>query len=259
MTWDVRTNLKAKPGSQGTLFQGGSDQMTDAKWPRGYSPERLHEVKAAVLPDKRILADEPHMYPFDTNREKRKLVDNIARSTVPVHHMLGVQFQPGQTSLAMSSSDPHDSAVPGGLYEERSKQWNEPATIKLHEGVADRPTAIHEIGHHVSQETGTPHSAYGNTRQRGEEEAFADNYAQQHYRPRRGEKFQGVGMYNGGEEDHVRTHQFFEAYHAHRDYTPIFGVKNLESLRSGWPTPPGAAHPRPPLPGLEKYGKPRQY
>jgi hypothetical protein len=250
VSWDVRSNIKAKPGSQGTLFQGGSDQMTAKKWPRGYTPERLHEVKSAALPDKRILADEPHMYPFDTNGEKRKLVDNIARSTVPVHHLLGVQFEPGQTSLAMSSSDPHDPAVPGGLYEQRSGQWGGHATIKLHEGVAARPTAIHEIGHHVSQEQGTPHRAYDTTPKRGQEEAFADNYAQTHYRPRRSERYLGVGMYNGGDTDHVRTEEFFKAYHAHRDYEPVFGKRDLTP-----PSPPGSPNPRPTLPGLERYGK----
>lgn len=245
MTWDVRSNIKAKPGSQGTLFQGGSDQMTDAKWPRGYTPDRLHEVSSAMGVSRYNKTGEEN---WETGSELRKAVDTVARSTVPAHHMLGVQFLPGYPNLSDNDAGQyreHPQAA-GGKYT---------GAVSLLQGYADRPTVIHEIGHHVSATEKTAHSAYKTTRQRGEEEAYADNYSQQHYRPRRGEKFQGVGMYNGGEEDHVRTHEFFKAYHADRDYTPIFGVKNLESLRTNWPTPPGAAHPRPPLPGLEKYGK----
>jgi hypothetical protein len=255
--------MKAKPGSQGTLFQGGSDQMTDKKWPRGYTPERLHEVKSAVLPDKRILADNPRMYPYDTAGDTRKLVDTIARSTVPVGHLQSLQFEPGLSKYAMMDTGPNaDPMVPGGLYEKPRetagpsymRRPEGPATIKLLEGVAGGHIPIHEIGHHVSLEQGTEHSAYSNPRQRGQEEAFADNYAQQHYRPRRGERYQGVGMYNGGERDHIRSEQFFDAYHAHRDYAPIFGT-NLIGRGRGRRTPPPPPPPGaiPPLPGLEGY------
>lgn len=254
MTWDVRTNIKAKPGSQGTLFQGGSDQMTEAKWPRGYTPERLNEVLPSAAPYKSDVRDTPYEY-GGSGSERRKLVDNIARSTVPGEHLQRLQFQPGTSASGMRHSGPNaDPMVPSGMYNKRRREFeSHQATVKLLKGQADRPVAIHEIGHHASQEQGTPHSDYDTVQKRGQEEAFADNYAQEHYRPRRGEKYPGVGMYNGGDPDHVRTTEFFNAYHAHRDYRPVFGATGMGvgATKSTPPPPPGSPDPKPPLPGLD--------
>ena len=214
MSWDVRTNIKAKPGSQGTLFQGGSEQMTDAKWPRGYTPERLHEVHQVVSPSKRPLRDRPSMGEYDTNGETRKLIDNIARSTVPSEHLQRLQFFPGKLDEEMTTGKGDSQMLAGGLY-------NKPATpnpnrfgmIRVRRGDADNPVAIHEIGHHASYLAGRPDIT---TRtQQGHEEATADAYAETHFRDRRGQK-SDLNGYRYMQPDSERNAEFFASYHKTR-------------------------------------------
>jgi hypothetical protein len=257
VTWDVRTNIKAKPGSQGTLFQGGSDQMTEAKWPRGYTPERLNAVHDEIGPGRPARTATGTVVPV--REERRKLIDTVARSTVPLAHLQRVQFHPGVLHAEGRAGERLGKNTAGVYHPKRIRGTEygsevEPAEIQIIRGESETSTAIHEIGHHVSARDRTWHSAYDTTQKRGTEEAFADNYAQEHYRPRKGEKYRGVGMYNGGDTDHIRTAQFFDAYHKHRDYQPIFG-RQYHDPPSKPPPPPGTPPRNPTLPGLEPYGK----
>jgi len=222
VTWDVRTNIKAKPGSQGTLFQGGSEQMTDAKWPKHYTPERLHEVLPHVAPYKHGaegVHDAPAMFEYDTGSERRKLVDTVARSTVPAHHMLGVQFKPGAQVVDMGTGTPGEYA--SGDY--KRSHPSSPARIRITRGHAETHTPIHEIGHHVSFDGGLPDRGvipYTTAGDRGHEEGKADAYAQEHYRDRRGRPTQ-VGTYSGGRESDTRPPAFYAGYHQARGTSPL--------------------------------------
>lgn len=233
MSWDVRTNIKAKPGSQGTLFQGGSEQMTDAKWPRHYTPERLAEVKKAVAPGQKRFRDEPYMQQYDTNGETRKLIDNIARSTVPAAHLNRLQFSPGKSVNDMTTGSGDHSFTAGGDYTNPpTANPNSVGVIRVLRGDAGHPVPIHEIGHHVSHLAGT--QSYGTPTQRGTEEGKADAYAEEHFRDRRGRPTSYNG-YRYMRPDPVRNGEFFDAYHATRPRD-----RELE-----------AYNPEPHLPGLD--------
>lgn len=218
MSWDVRTNMKAKPGSQGSLFQGGSEQMTDAKWPRGYTPERLQQVRKVVGPGQRVFRDEPYLHTYDIAGEQRKLIDNIARSTVPGEHLQRLQFSPGKTNVDMTVGAGDSEMTAGGLYRKpQSPNPNHFGSISVRRGDADKPVAIHEIGHHASYLAGRP--PLETVADHGREEGQADAYAQTHFRDRRGRPTDVEG-YRYMRPDSVRTQDFFDAYHAVRPRTP---------------------------------------
>lgn len=242
MTWDMRSNMKAKPGSQGILFRGGKDQMTDARWPRGYTPERLHEVLPSVGGGSKYYT-RGEEGTHGTGPDRRQLVDTVARSTVPAHHLQNLQFLPGLLSVeggeAIGSYRRKGTRVGEGTAHEHG--------LHLAKGFADTPHAIHEIGHHVSHEQ-ADHSGYDTPEERGQEEAFADDYAQQHYKPRRGQTYGGQSLYADGFPGAGRTAEFYAAYRAHRA-TPIKGA----DLPDRAAKEAQVERDNPTLPGLDKY------
>lgn len=252
MTWDMRSNMKAKPGSQGVLFRGGKDQMTDARWPRGYTPERLQIARSAVDPHN-LYSKGERGKAHHTGPYRRDLIDTIARSTVPGEHLQGLQFHPGQLSL--SSSGVED---PLGNYRPQGHRHGESVAHKpqigIRQGYETGSVPIHEIGHHVSHSTGTDHSAYDTSMNRGTEEAFADDYASKHYRDKSG-KPQSSNEYAGGFRSESRTDTFFSAYYAHRR-TPMPDRESRFSLDRRAQAESEHMYRNPTLPGLEdkKFG-----
>jgi len=238
----MRSNLKAKSGSQGTLFQGGKEQMTDARWPRGYTPERLHEVMGPITHGgQRWLAQGERGKERQTGPDRRDLIDNVARSTIPAHHLQGLQFYPGVHLT--------EEGTIGNYRRKGTRVGAATATgnqLHLAKGFADSPDAIHEIGHHVSFER-ADHPGYDTPASRGKEEAYADEYAQTHYRPPRGDQYYGgVGTYADGMPGGGRTAEFYDAYHAHRG-TPRVGTE----LRARADAETAHERANPTLPGLE--------
>lgn len=264
MSWDVRTNIKAKPGSQGTLFQGGSEQMTDAKWPRGYTPGRLAIARAAADPHGMYSRGEHDKSDnrFGTGPQRRDLIDTIARSTVPAEHLQDVKFYPGQNDLDYNR--PKDSGskfVTGGTYTRKGSQRGAMTyrenEISIRRGNEANSVPIHEIGHHVSHESGN-HGGYDSSMERGKEEAFADDYASRHYRPKRGEFYGGQWEYAMGARDERRTDTFYSSYHASRQ-TPMPEREVLGRMDRRAQAETEHAYRNPPLPGLEKYHRPGAY
>ena len=103
--FDMHTNMKAAPNSQGTLFQGGN--KTDAhRWPRGYSPTRMQAVKDTVpvtMTHNPDALDEsrhtlkghhemghPYLNPDSPEHTKRLAREPIARSDHPVEALKGM-------------------------------------------------------------------------------------------------------------------------------------------------------------------------
>lgn len=207
------TNMKAKPHSQGTLFQGGHTTAGNGKpWPRGFSPERRDEVVQAMddwpgskgFPQVHAILGSKH-----TNGrlgyksaywggEVSEGVNTVARSTVPAEHIRGARYWFNQPEKHMSDA--------AGLYRPASAS-DSAASIKVGQGRAGRTTTIHEIGHHASVLTGTPHNSNWRTsveesphdhyRDRGQEEGFAENYAETHYRDHRGRPLPELNTYAG--------------------------------------------------------------
>ena len=212
--WDLRSNIKAKPGSQGTLFRAADKGLLnpEQRWPRGYTPERLGAVREA-LSDTDIAGfsheDPVRLSPPQRDAKGReryakypqteaRVTSALARSTVPPEHLHGltrIHDQPHPLHLATYFPNTRELAVvinrPGREGEEH---------------------LIHELGHHVSAqsqlgkyvatEIGTdqayrdfgesarithpPESSIRNHIQRlhaGVEEAVADSYALEHFRP----------------------------------------------------------------------------
>lgn len=183
----------------GSLFKGSikggtpqlfptRDMLSDkARWPRGFTPERQAEVADALghYRSSRVARDKVHRdkrlngttLSQQGQRESGQIeaVRTVARSTVPVEHLAGLR---GKFRVVPPSE--LNGAVASGQYDETHG-------VQIAGGAHRGPTPIHEIGHHVSSHIlGTEHSAYEHPEQMGAEEAYAENYAEEHFRDRRG-------------------------------------------------------------------------
>lgn len=160
------SRIKDKPNSQGTLFQAPSSMMSDrARYPRGYTPERL----ASVRKHSKNFNSSGQSSPFET----AQLHQNLARSSAPLGHMRTV----GWWDTKPMSMGQDSAGVPdkGGYFRDTRE-------IRLQPEHSSNDVAIHELGHSVSAARGLPHSQYSTPQQKGEEEGHAQNYAQEHYR-----------------------------------------------------------------------------
>lgn len=160
--WDLRSNIKAKKGSQGTLFQPADKDKTlnpTLRYPRGYTPGRLNEVRKGlqstyVEPPAHTMTDhnhgwdttpqhsgvkqyEPGDYSGELGYKETHVIPSIARSTIPVMHLEGLKtigakpdagtqgtYYPGRGTLAVDMTD--NDAGPDDAGQ----------------------TMIHELGHH---------------------------------------------------------------------------------------------------------------
>lgn len=206
------TNMKASEGSQGTLFQGGYPRAGAGQpWPRGYSPERRDAVIDAMdhadraegfsqysmrsymsgskgRPLQQLVEErnDKHTYPAEERSGREgtaKAVANLARSTVPVEHIRGARYY-------FQIQDNQINPNTGGHYNPGTPNWGPSITVRA--SAAHTTTTIHEVGHHVSNLTGTPHAASQRAgvgdqmAAHGQEESFAETYAETHYRDHRG-------------------------------------------------------------------------
>jgi hypothetical protein len=104
--FESRTNLGQSPNSQGTLFQGGKP-VNEHRWPRGYSPTRMHDVKNAVAvtmthsPDAMDMErhtskghhemGHPYLNPDSPEHTKRLAREPIARSDHPIEDLASLK------------------------------------------------------------------------------------------------------------------------------------------------------------------------
>lgn len=209
--WEVGPVLKNKPDSQGTLFRGGTKYSSDARFPRHYTPERLAEIKDAMGSG----AHPYYMRNEGTGPERRKMIDNLSRSTVPAQDIKGVDFSPGQFVG-------EDSGEAGAYHRHGFGNKQAPKVnpkISVAKGHADDSTVIHEIGHHVSAERGT--GSYDTPSERGAEEGRADAYAFEHYRDRKGRAQAAQHRYLGAQWQHGdRPMDFHNAYEGQTSHIP---------------------------------------
>lgn len=206
-SYDMRSNIKAKPGSQGTLFQVKDKGVLNPqqRWPQGYTPERLNDVREGLRNTTVTSPPDRFDHPlFNEHAYRERLTREIARTTVPAEDLRG---------LASVHSQPNPGT--DGTYWPSRREL----AVDLSEGDRDnaRRTLVHELGHHhdnlfkVSDallpdvaaqhavktwpHEGAPNmSAVYQARSRvakGVGEAVADNYAEQHFRTG-GRKSQGT-------------------------------------------------------------------
>jgi uncharacterized protein YhbP (UPF0306 family) len=221
--WEVGPVLKDKLGSQGTLFRGGTKYSSPQRFPRGYTPERQAEVRAAVQgTDTRLYDDEV----LPAHLQRTRIADTVARSTVPVAHLQGLQW----AHVGEGQAIDHADTAAGAYF--RSHEVKEGSVTATRTGslrstpmIAVKPeydrdsTVIHEVGHHVSHTVAGNDHRYDENGHSGAEEAWADNYAEQHYRDKSGKPVE-QGIYGGGQfAGHIqRSDQFWDSYAKNRTW-----------------------------------------
>jgi hypothetical protein len=149
--YDLRSNLKGKPGSQGTLFQVHDKGLLNPqqRWPQGYTPERLNTVRDATRDISfRTHAGDPQApHRQWEHLDREHFAKTVARTTVPAEDLQGLRGPP---------------LAPGIAKNHAQQYW----TDKGNEG---RPntTVRRNVEAHVNLGVG---------------EAVADNYYVKHYR-----------------------------------------------------------------------------
>ena len=193
--YDLRSNIKGKPGSQGTLFQVQDKSLLNPaqRWPKGYTPERQAEISGA-LRNAEIQSTTRTYPPQSDSHVRARLVDTIARSTVPAEDLHGL-------------SRIHDQPAPG----HDASYWPAIRTMGVHMfkpvsgdvDFADLPkkvepntegekNLIHELGHHHDQVNRVTVGLVNNDKdllytpgaRDDAAEAVADNYYVEHARGR---------------------------------------------------------------------------
>lgn len=158
--YDLRSNIKGKPGSQGTLFQVKDKGLLNPqqRWPQGYTPDRLNEVREGL---KGVPVSPPnHFYdqPSDETQAehgvneyglRERVTREIAKTTVPGEHLRGLKdlhTEPDEdTHGTYWTGGRKDKTLASDLLSDRSPDEK-------------RKTLVHEIGHHVNMTLApTPH------------------------------------------------------------------------------------------------------
>lgn len=162
----MNTNIKARPGSQGTLFQGGKP-TAQHRWPRGYSPMRMASVSTMLgegtsasprrmtvtaHPEAGMGSDatlsHPHFNPFSRAHTERLMTEPIARSTLPLssvaslHGGVHLRIDPSTTPGEHAHYSPVNQAI--NVNRQPLLSVEDPRQ-KI--AMADA-TLIHEFGHH---------------------------------------------------------------------------------------------------------------
>lgn len=160
--FEMRTNIKARPGSQGTLFQGGKP-APQHRWPRGYSPTRMAQVagalihggggvsvtadKDAVLNSEATGISHPHLNVFSGNHTRRLMLEPIARADIPAPYVAALS---GGIHLRVHGDTPQGEAAhynPETRTINVNRQvWHAPERVQLAQADA---TLVHEMGHHI--------------------------------------------------------------------------------------------------------------
>lgn len=153
----MQTNLKATPGAQGTLFQGGKP-TNEHRWPRGYSPTRMASVSTAFGPRRLSVAappdlehDQPHPYfnPASATHTERLVLEPLARSThdpSTFSSLRGIHLALDPSIPTRRGEAAHYSGYNARIQINR-RPWTS-GSERTNLARADA-TLMHEVGHHV--------------------------------------------------------------------------------------------------------------
>lgn len=241
-------------GGQGKFFPD-EKPVNQHRYQRGYTPERMQEVRHS--PSFRLgqirmggsdydFSHQKYMdRPFGGPAGKRHAHEVIARSTVPVSDL----DEHGQDQLIQLGH--YRQNATGIFHEPRGGRTDSMITLSADAGGG---TLLHELGHYSSHLAGT--GTYKTPVQVGKEEARADDYMVQHFRPdprdvRRGDAHPPTATYEkSGSMTGKGGKRAYEAYVKGRQTLSfsqkarIFRTGNL----FGFATKPPA-----PLPGFAGY------
>jgi hypothetical protein len=205
---------RAQP-TQGKLFQEGPPQ-TAARYPRGYTPQRMGEVRKATD----YLINEPELHsfsltgssltsPYNVRGGKRLAQEDIARSDVPVKHLeglgrislrsglrgsgFGLEDRLGSYSPASRAIDIEpmrgDLGTARGLITSKEQLRKNKGISRVQAQSMYGSALIHEIGHHVDFTRRRISGSEERTKRflssptgRGKAEGEADRYMLQRFR-----------------------------------------------------------------------------
>lgn len=169
---------------QRTLFPAPKPRDSD-RWPRGYTPERMDEVRKA-LPESNVRdlgRPARHLSPVQFPQRQRQIYDTLARSTVPTEAFsdamistgshVGIEDRRKVKGHHVGSRSKGTSQANVFERTKQQKRWRNPSA----EQESREKTLIHEIGHHVSDGQFGPYQ--GATKKK--EEAFARGYEREHW------------------------------------------------------------------------------
>jgi hypothetical protein len=201
----MRSNIKAAPGSQGTLFQGG--QKSGNKWARGYAPERLAEVRDALAHTPVVGGDRPRQVGvneageprYDSPQLRSFVTQELARSSVPAQQMQGI------ARIGAATGEGRQGAY---WPKTRTMDLKVGPDVSIHKAGA---TLIHELGHHVDLSEGhtattldpllqQDHRTYA-PQAKGRAEGFADTFMENHFVPHPNSPYQDAKHVPGGTYD----------------------------------------------------------
>jgi hypothetical protein len=192
--YDLRSNIKGKPGSQGTLFQVRDKGLLNPqqRWPRGYTPERQAEVRSAFQ-DTDVRAFHQH-----AGALRSAVVDTLARSTAPVEDLQGLKRVTDEPAEGHAATYWRDKKQIGWGPSERAREnlLHEMGHHRANDGTTQRGSL--EV-HHAIEQAGDAHAwkDKGKYQDRptfsgmalarakvasGVHEAVADDYMVEHYR-----------------------------------------------------------------------------
>lgn len=168
---------------QGTLFRA---PKPTTQWPRGYSPERMAEVRDNVDVKNESKTGSPNAYlsgPHGTHR----VYQALARSTAPMDEAAPNAF----TTSAGDRAGQAKVIIRGGLpgYSMGQHVFDSYGRNEVRLPVRSDPdfsrSLMHEMGHNASYRMGNESATElgRSPRALGQEEAFADDYARTHDRP----------------------------------------------------------------------------
>lgn len=195
-------------------------------------------------------------------RGRNRLVEDLARSTVPTEHLEGI------SAISIRNQHRVGSGI-AGLYNPVAQhmtivpqrgapdEWSREAEPQRGPRDPDENfTLLHELGHHVSNQMGNEHSGMGyrTISGKGKEETFADTYALKHYREdTRGRNWEQVGSWDPRNATYkgkgIDTYTKFQgAYRLRPEDEPIREPTTV--------TPEREETLRPLLPGMPTEGRP---
>ena len=223
-------------GGTPQLFPSAPYLSDKARFPRGYTPERMQDVvrngPRVYGPSVSGSQSDPQVIAAQKAAKlpNRRVRDNLARSTVS----MGGEMKNTQIFTGQQFDTNHITGGPTGGEYHKPVEGGRMHTVKLAPGLEDTPVLIHELGHLDSFASGRGHSSYRSPEAKGAEEAYADDYAVRNFRDRRGRaSATPEGGYTRAARSYQTDHRFAQQYLASRETLPP--KDNSTPRPEGWP------------------------
>jgi hypothetical protein len=167
----MRSNIKGKPGSQGTLFQVKDKGLLNPqqRWPQGYTPERLNAVRQELRHTPISAPDHMYDQPNEDNQREHGVTSfgypervrrEIAKTNIPTEHLRGLKGIHGEpdegTHGTYWKGGANDRTIGVDMTQADTDKPRFPGFKRTYNDIAQ--TLTHEIGHHVNMTLApTPH------------------------------------------------------------------------------------------------------